>query len=211
MATVSELIVDLKEIVDESTTGSYPTDAECMGWFNEAQYQIAEATHCFREEATGSVDVSSATVIDIPSNWIRGEAFVWDTGGAYRRLRYVEVQDLLENGYNLTTTGVPYYWYIYNEDIQFYPVPSADANYKIWYIKAPAALTTTTATPELKTHWQRLLVLFAAYRFWMKEEEPTMAGGFWGEFQEGLQKLKKTELQKQGRKQYRVHDTAGAT
>jgi len=207
---VSELIVNLKQLVDESTTGSYPTDAECMDWFNEAQYIIAEETGCFRQEATGTLDVTSATTLDVPSDWIRGEAFVWDTDGAYRRLRYVEVQDLLESGYNLTTTGTPSYWYIYNDYIQFYPVPSADASYKIWYLKAPPELTATSASPELEEHWQRLLVIFAAYRFWMKEEEPNMAAGFWGEFREGLTKLKMTKRRKQARKQYRVHNTAGS-
>ena len=197
-------------MVDESVTGSYPTDAECMSWMNEAAYQIAEETSCFREEATGSVDVSESTVVSLPSNWIRGRSFVWDTAGAYRRLTYVEVEDLLESGYNIATTGTPHYWYVYNETIQFYPVPSSDANYKLWYIKAPTALTATSSTPEIDTHHQRLLVLFAAYRFWMKEEEPTMAGGFWGEFQEGMARFKTTQAQKHGRKQYRVKDTAGA-
>ena len=188
--TVSELIIQLKQMVDESTTGSYPTDAECIDWLNEAQNIVAEELECLTEIVSSDVDVSEATTIAVPSDFMRCQGLVWDADGTHNYLTNVELQDLTEKSYDLTATGVPSYFYIYDGYIRFYPVPSADTDYVLYYIKAPMDLSTAASTPEIAARLHRLLAVYGAYRFWMKEEEPDMAAGFYGEFREGVDRAR---------------------
>ena len=206
MADVAELIIQLKQMVDESTTGTYPSDGECIDWFNEAQDIIAEETACLTESVSATMDVSVATTIAVPSDWIYGKAFVWSTNTF---LTYCEIENLLECGYDLTTTGTPSYWYIHDGYIRFYPVPSADTAYKYYYIRTAAALVTTSSTPQIPTHWHKMLTKFGAYRFWQKEEEPQQAAIFLGEFNTDLTRAKMTQKRRGLRKQYRVKDVCG--
>jgi len=206
MATVSTLAQQLRQFVDESITGSYPTSDELIDWLNKGEEIVAEETDCLKEYTASAVDVSAATTIDVPSDWLRGKQVMW---GKTRHLDYVEIDDLLESSYDITTTGTPTYWYIWDDHIQFYPVPSADATCYIYYIKSPVAMTTTASSPSIPAHYQKLLVLYAAYRFWLKEEEAAMAQMFYGEFMQGLAKMKSTTMKKSARKQYRTKDVRG--
>ena len=206
MATVSTLIETLKEFVDESTTGSYPTNNEIIQWFCDGEQIIAEETECLKEYTSSSVDVSESTVISLPSDWIRGKQVMW---GRTNHLEYVEIDDLLESAYDITTTGTPNYWYVWDDQIQFYPVPSADGTAYLYYIKAPTAMTTTGDSPSIPAHYQKLLVHYAGYRFWLKEEEPQMAQIFYSEFLAGMAKMKSTYTKRGKRQHYRTKDVRG--
>lgn len=79
-------------------------------------------------------------------------------------------------GDNASTSSTGTLFYIRYDDgtgkIGIYPTPSANAtdNYDIFYYRTPTELSAGTDVPEFDARFHSLLVDYAAYRLWEREE-----------------------------------------
>lgn len=71
----------------------------------------------------------------------------------------VEVFDTMLSSNITGVQGAPTQWYMYDDTINLYPIPSTDITVAMRYWKVPTELTTSTDVPEIPAEFQEILVL----------------------------------------------------
>ncbi len=129
------------------------TDNDLLGWINDGIVEIAQKLKINRKRGftdvvqdQGSYDFNGLNIIEIESLRVDGMVIT--------SLEYQEAEEELFNTDPLNESrGRPKYWYVYENQVNLWPVPNFDSanGLGILYIEAPArlsALSDTLSIPD---------------------------------------------------------------
>ena len=136
------MITEVKRQLQQKVGGLFD-DTDFDRWFDLAVADVASRTRCLRTEATAA-SVSAQQGYTVPDDclgpWaiskvryknVRLEHHAWDT-----------IEDVIEQGLALSSSGTPKYWSPYARSFYLTPIPNAAADeIEIWYAKTSVAVS----------------------------------------------------------------------
>jgi hypothetical protein len=166
------------------------SSAEIKGYINDAQNDVYNEYRLrFMEDSedytltVGTADLTSGT--GLPTNYVQALDIINTTSGKEATLTYTDIRNIND----LTTTGIPTSWYIFDDTINLYPIPISADTVKLRYYKKPVELSDDSDVPEIPSEFQELLVMGAAYRCLQVKDNYDQAGILQNKYDEILDKL----------------------
>ena len=159
--------------------------------FNEYYLPFMQAVQNYTVTANIS-DITNGT--GLPTNYIQAISLVLTTDGQEKLIEFLpyRVLDTLYPDPTDTlayTTGVPIYWYFYNDTIRLFPAPDQAFTLTLQYNKKPTELTADSDVPEIPSEFREVLVMGAAYRVLQVKDNYDQASVLQNKYDEILQKL----------------------
>ncbi len=184
MATVATIIDQVRQICLLSTT--VLTDAEVIGFIDEANDKIASAFDWPWLKATADVNTGSGDgVASVPAGFARLRTVLLD--GEATKLAEISDQEAWERWGDDLPSGTPrVFWFTDHETIQVAPVESGVTALVLKYWKQPTVLDGTGDTPEFDDRFHKVLADWALYRVWQREEDYVKAQQHEVAFNRGL-------------------------
>lgn len=163
---------EIKEYINDSQNDVY----------NEYRLRFMEDS----EDYTLAVGVSDLTNgAGLPTNYVQALDIINTTAGKQSTLIYTDIRNIND----LTATGEPTHWYIFDDVINVYPTPTTADTLKLRYYKKPVELSADADVPEIPSEFQELLVVGAAYRCLQVKDNYDQAGILQNKYDEILDKL----------------------
>lgn len=165
------------------------TDTRMLGFLNDTYYDVCSRSPWPFLEATATPTVSSTDgSVTSPTDISKVLRLVDTTlGTKLEPMRYDEF--LQRNADQLTLTGNPNLYYFVGSTLYVYAIPTT-AHLKLFYVKHPAALTTSPdATPILPTGHHRALVLGALVKCYTLEDDSENAQTFSALYEARIQSM----------------------
>ena len=152
-------------------------DADITAILNEGIQEVSAIQRWDFLHTRGTINVTANTPeVNLPADF-RLMDFVQQVGKRNGPLIMLSFDEYSYRfGDNASTGSQARYFYLRTEDgtqkIGFYPTPSTTASneYELFYFKAPTLLSSGSDTPEWDDQYHRLLVDYASYRLWEREE-----------------------------------------
>jgi hypothetical protein len=172
LAKISELLTEFFDQINESAD-SDPKNNVVINWYNDCLDDLAE------EAALEGTPQSLNTVSGTAAYALPGSNFV-----KYRRIRCgdnwlkpTSLEELASKDLNPDDPGTPTHYYIYNDQVYFYPVPDRVLSAKAWWFRTPAHVSAsdTTVSPEILERFHSILNDYAFYRYQVRDSEPDLA------------------------------------
>jgi len=141
---VQDVITRVKrQFGDES--GVQVTDQDIIRWINDAQSEIAQAQDILEVSAT-SLSVANQGAYPVPSDIIYLRSVYYN--GFKVRVVSLQDYDIYVNNYQEDPenplSGIPEIFYMWADEIKFYPVPAeAGQDIKLYYTQFPANVTSS--------------------------------------------------------------------
>ncbi len=134
------MVAEVRRQLQQKVGGAFDS-TDFNRWFDLAIADVVARTRCIRAEATAA-SVSAQQAYALPTNCLGG----W----AVSRVRYKNVilqheswatiEDMIESGLALSSSGTPVYWSGQGRTIRLTPVPNAASDeIEMWYAKATEA------------------------------------------------------------------------
>lgn len=172
-----------------------------LGKINEAQRYVTSQTD-FRELFT-STDVTTANAdsgYTLPTDYQRVySVYTVDSDGTQTPLEQISPAFYDEKG--TTSTGKPSYYTMYGGEIKFWPVPDGVYTVRVRYFRDPANLVATNDEPEIPDTYHHLLVNYALWHCYERENDYNAAQYHKTRFDEDIMKCR-------GEVQYDIDDYA---
>ena len=186
------LIADVRSLIDEEdVTAGFWTDVSLTRWINQGNIDLARRLENLEDTESSNV-VALTPNYNLPTDCIKIRRVTYNSRALYP-IEYETLNDITADGSGeLTETGTPTNFYIFDNDIWLYPVPSASLalGLKIWYYKRPATLTNTVDTPEQPEQYHYLISLFAFNRALLKDTLDTTAMRIMDMYLKGVEEAK---------------------
>jgi hypothetical protein len=143
MATLAELITDVRARLDEATAGFW-TDAMITVWLNEANLRLATELEDIEAIDTQNT-VASQAAYDLPTDLVKIHRVAVNSL-PLRPITFAKLNQF-EGEANPTTsqTGTPECFYVWADHLYLFPAPasSVTAGLSLWYYATPATLVNT--------------------------------------------------------------------
>lgn len=178
MATLSQLIADVRSHLDEATAAQW-SDAEITRWLNEGQRDVARRTEVLQATATIPVTAGQQNYV-APADMLRihrvehtntGDPTIWAL-----EYRDWHAMDQVWWSQQAVTQARPVWYTLWgfppNVNIVLYPKPHTNGSLKVFYYKLPADLVNPTDTTQLPNGWDDLLVLWCEHVALRKDADP---------------------------------------
>jgi len=165
-------------------TPNFFSNAEINAWLNRAQEMFVRKCPVLEDVATSDVN-DGVQNYDLPGDCIKVTRVEYDE----TRLQEIRVRDYDKmSADNTSEEGTPAYYFVWNDFIRLWPIPSADGveKLKIHYLRTPITMATDGAPPEIPQDYDEALVFYATSRGKMKDGEFQDAQWFEGKFNELL-------------------------
>lgn len=184
--------MDVADMLDElDDHGFVDTGIERkVAMLNDAMYDAAsrDSWPFLEESITLTFDGTSAVPSNLPANFLRPINLIRATDNT--KLRWVRVEEM-DPGTDLTQGGDPVYYWLFNDQINVWPVPGSGTTVRMRYIKEPADLAEgmLEAAIEWPKRHHRMLVLGALFKLYDMEDDPELAVRFQQHYEEAIQKM----------------------
>ena len=149
--------------------------------YNEYRIRFMEDTQDYTL-VVGTADITNGA--GLPTNYVQALDILINIGTG-TKLNYIEAKDIMDT----TASGVPTCWYIYENTIKVFPVPTTTYTVTLRYYKKPTELDADAGVPELPSEFQEVLVVGAAYRVMQVKDNYDQAAILQNKYDELLQKL----------------------
>lgn len=172
-----------------------------LGRLNEAQRYITSQTD-FRELfASSDVSATNGTSgYTLPTDYQRVySVFTVDSDGTQIPLTQIDPAAYDEMGTG--TSGKPSYYTIFGSEIKLWPVPDGDYTVRVRYFRNPADLVSSNDVSEIPERYHHLLVSYALWGCYERENDYNAAAYHKGRFDEDIMKCR-------GEVQYDIDDYA---
>jgi hypothetical protein len=136
--------------------------ARAQRWINQAYLEIAGLENWTWLE-TDLVTTAPVSILDLSE-----VITVWDTTNSVP-LEQSDYRSLLDSYGEVTTTGLPVYWYQSGSTVSVYPVSTTSLT--IRYVKTPAELSTSGSTPVVPAEFHDVIVLGAVRRGLLDDQD----------------------------------------
>jgi hypothetical protein len=176
----------LKSMRDEVLANSF--DSATYGslvdlWLNEAQGRVLRGLSLHDAERTDVISLTAGTAeYELPDEITVLTAVVDDQG----EIKPTGTDDMPVDG----ATGKPYAYSLYGSSITFYPTPKEAADLTIRYRASEGDMVSDTDTATIPDDFCHLLVTYALYKAYRKEDDLAMAQSYWQEFNRDLREAK---------------------
>ena len=172
MATlVSTLITRARTRINETST-TFHTEANLIAYADEGQKYVVRETKSLEDIDTSTTIVSGTQNYALPTDCIAIRRITFDG----IKLFPIDFMDLDEAGLDETdSTGTPSNYYIWNDTIYLYPIPGSSGTLKIYYYKAPATISLSTASLETKEVYDDAIVCYMTYLALIKDSESDLS------------------------------------
>lgn len=165
MATLSELITQVKNLLDDSSV----SDAIITAHLNDAQQELAQLS---RTLTVWAVNVTAgAQTVNKPVNAliIKDVYFDYDTARYRLDLMYGIPPE------TSSVTGYPERVYVVGEQLYLHPVPASSGTLQVVGVARPVAMSVGTDTPNIKDA-DSVLVAYAAWMVALADEDDRVKG-----------------------------------
>lgn len=170
MATLGELVRDLKARLDERGSSRAFENDDLRRWIYEGARDVARRAEILQDTAT--IAVSAGTnEYSVPTDTVRIYRVVWvPTGGQQYPLEHQEFNSMDSAGWTWTNAeGYPAVFTLWgyppNLKIVLYPTPSVTGSLNLWYYRFPAALdddgSDDQETVDVPNGWEDLVTIYA--------------------------------------------------
>jgi hypothetical protein len=172
--TPAQILATTRAQIDETTANFY-SDDEIYAYMWQSEILINNET-----ESAETTDVSINTVINtaeyaIPTDCLFIKRVWWDSNRLQKvDFRELENQEGLAYGHTIAS-GQPYAYYQYGAYLGFYPTPNAVKNVKIWYVKQPTVITSSSTVFSIPQLFHHLIPDYCLWRMWGKDQEENRA------------------------------------
>jgi hypothetical protein len=170
---VSSLITQARARINETST-TFHTEANLIAYANESQKYVVRETKCLEGSSTSAV-VSGTQDYALPSDLLQIRRITFD-GIKLFPINFVDLDEAELDETDIT--GAPANYFIWNDSIYLYPIPgSSDAGkyLKIFYYKAPVAITASTDAIETKPVYDDVIVAYMTYLALVKDSESDLS------------------------------------
>lgn len=165
---VSEVSTRVKiQFGDES--GVQIDDNRIIGWINDALREFAVQNKLFQTRAVVTMTPGLQAYL-LPDNLLRLHSVKID----YKNLTeksIVEIDEVIETADNPSNTSdTAYYYWIYGDSINLYPIPTNPSQLMIYYSKIPDEITDVTSTLPIAEEYRSRLVEYCLVQAYELDE-----------------------------------------
>jgi hypothetical protein len=172
--TPAQILASIRSQIDEATANFY-TDNEIYAYMWQAECTINNEVECAESTDTSITTVNGTAEYTKPTDMIFAKRVWWYLMRMQKiDFRMLENQEGLSYGSTIQT-GQPYAYYEYADKIGFYPTPNAAQAVKIWYIKQPVVLTSSSTAFTIPQLFHHLIPDYCLWRMWAKDQEENRA------------------------------------
>lgn len=194
--TVQDVMTEVKRTFGDEAAVQV-TDDDILRWVNSAQREILVQNRILK--AIGSTDITAG----VAQYDLSGLNVVSIQSIHYlnRKLEFKTFQEaeeyIVSADPDSTSTGDPVLWYEWAGQISLYPVPSSDAvaGLKVFYIKEPDALTTSTDRLSVPDAYYENIVQYCMAKAYELDEDNENSNFKLGQFNERLNLLAEQDNQ----------------
>lgn len=136
------------------TSGAELTDTDLLSWINDGLTEIARRTQQPQATATGATvaGTSSYSIATLAADMLRLRSVMLD-GTVLSGLSIEEADALLGDREQAGQgRGTPRYFWVFADQINLWPIPSAAGSLKLSYVKRPATVTVDGDSPGIPVH-----------------------------------------------------------
>lgn len=172
--TLSDLLTRTRDILGESATGSFWTDAELSRSINDSLDELSQQI-LIPANTSGSI-AANDTTLSLPSDFIELDAIAVDN----RILTEITPREMWLKNRTLTDTGQPVvFWWSALRQIFLYPKADTSYTYQLFYFKELPDLSLSSDSPAFDGRWHFILAFGAAWRAWLKMGRRPDLGDGW--------------------------------
>jgi hypothetical protein len=187
---VGEIVLAVqRQFGDDS--GIQITRTDILRWINQACIDIARKVECVQDHKdTDSVSQDGSYIL--PTDMIRLRRVTYDNKVLQFTTLDVADQDWGARDVPPGTIGTPQFYYIWNNNIYLYPVPSAsgDQNLDIWYIRTPAVLINDDDVLEIPARYHELITRYCLARAKELDEDQAVSNAVMADYEGQLSDAK---------------------
>lgn len=202
--TQAQALIDVRSLIDEPIA-QFWTDAELIGWINEACAVTQREVECFQK---GPVQIATTIAVQtylMPSDVLRvhrvefvpnnNTSYTYSLGfrgynemdAAWGNLKtlpsaYPELYTLWNNPANTGVSGA-------GLNLLLYPVPSVAGQLNLYYLRVTVPTVSGADWVDVLPGWEETTYNYAAYRALRKDADPRWKE-FRDEFQADLERMK---------------------
>lgn len=171
-----------KQFGDES--GAEITPEDILSYINDGQVDIARHTGCL-QDAVETDAIAGQRAYALPPNFLGIRRLTYN-GKKVSQIALEDLDEIASNRDVNNPTGEPSHFYIWANEINFYPIPdvSAVGNIDIFYTKLPEPLLGDLDVPEIPVSFHEDLVRYGLSRAKELDEETQDSQLIWGEYKD---------------------------
>lgn len=171
MATLGELVRDLKARLDERGSSRAFENDDLRRWVYEGARDVARRAEVLQDTATVAV-TSGTNEYTVPTDLVRLYRVVWVPSGGDQQypLEYLDFNSMDSAGWTWTSAeGYPVVFTLWgyppNLKVVLYPTPTENGSLNLWYYRFPTALdddgSDDLETVDVPAGWEDIVVLYA--------------------------------------------------
>ncbi len=188
MATATEILAEVRDIIDEPTAAQW-TDVQLRKWINEGNRDLARSTRHIKATVTVTVVADTGTYA-VPGTTIAIEHAWYNDVPGTRHIplvpQHMESMDGVR-GYDWTREGTPQFYttqgFAPSLNILVYPVPTVDDDQLILYVsRLPVEIATDGTddgnTLEIPPAWYDALADYCEFKALRRDRDPRWQEAF---------------------------------
>lgn len=175
--TLTDLISDLRDRLGETVEAEW-SDLELARYLNDGVTDIARRTETLQEIAT-IAGTPGTQQYALPTDTIRFYRCEWipDSGNVYPlEYRDFNTMDSIWWTNQTQTQSTPQFFTAWgfppSLNMVVYPTPAETGDFKVFYYRLPATMTSGANVAEVPAGWEDLIVLYGEYLALRKDHDP---------------------------------------
>jgi len=195
------------------TVGAFWSDAELLDLINEGELDFHNKIRLLESTAIMSTVVGRANY-PLPKNWLSDRAMFYNnpnsTGEAsWSRLRPSNLEKEAQENQNFLCTsteklGIPKKYWIWGDEVYFYPVPSEVSDIYMFFKSIPVALSVATEDINTMDCLTTAIESYVLWKAWRKEKEVDLAAAAAGEYTNYLREGRRLAKLRSGDQRYKL-------
>lgn len=168
--TVNDILTWVKrQFGDES--GAQITDADIIRWLNAAQLEVATLADAIQAVSNSTLVAGTFQYAMPTENAIKIVSLTVD-GLPVKALEFQMANDLIaQEDPKRVATGTPYYYWRFANQLYFYPTPDSTKPVALYYMAAPAQVSTGTDALGLPDKYFEALVQYIMMKAYELDED----------------------------------------
>jgi hypothetical protein len=155
-------------------------------WLNQAQRQAVISSEIrLMEEAKTITTSAGVTAYALPTDYQRLIDLFYVS--AHELLVPMDIRDFDALP---TSEGRPYGYTVRDANLFLYPTPSEAYEFTLRYWRLPADMVADSDTPEIPVQYHQLLISYAMWKAFLREDDGQMATTWKAEWEAGLLKMR---------------------
>lgn len=172
-------------------------DEDLRTWTNQGQQYISSEIKSLKARST-AITQADVEVYSFPDMQIRQIEAVHLDGRLIRNLPFQEAErTILDTDPRREDKGEPEFWYMWDDELFFYPVPEEGHVLELFYTRYPRELTSADETLDVPDKQFDTLVNYVLKKAYEMSEDMPAAQYKQGEIQDALMKQSEEEYQAQ--------------